>query len=324
MEHLHPGGITPRRTAQIGQPGIAQHAPAHVGPAVELYIGHLSSSGPKAYSLRQGLRKIYQRQRPGVNAGTNADWFVTRFVLVRGERTDETGFSPEDSHSSDMLYVPGRVGYQFLLPKVVGMLQDAVRHFPTIKWVAKMDDDSVVLVRHMARALWHACPGGRHCPLYWGCLRSEGEVITEPKHKWAAIDYKNHTRLRHFPPYMFGAGYVLSRDVAAQLIAMDTGIGLVKHLSMEDATVGMWLLPLQVRRSSHCPRFVNTFQRDAPLTAGAARALCSGHLLVAHKVLVNEISGEFGQELARCSGDLDERHQRNTSGINERRKRVID
>ena len=127
---------------------------------------------------------------------------------------------------------------------MIGILQDAVRRFPAVRWVAKMDDDSVFLVPHMIRELEGACPGATPCPLYWGCVNAERGVVN-PTGKWSAADWISHSKLDRYPPYMFGAGYVLSGDVAAQLVAMH-GLGLVTF------AVESFRAPLR-ERSLHAP-----------------------------------------------------------------------
>ena len=74
-----------------------------------------------------------------------------RFVLCEEERDA----SVVDAQSPDMLYVAGRKGYRRIGEKVIGMLRDAVRSFRSVRFIVKLDDDSVVVIPRLLAELVH-------------------------------------------------------------------------------------------------------------------------------------------------------------------------
>ena len=50
--------------------------------------------------------------------------------------------------------------------------------------------------------------------------------------------------------YMFGGGYIVSADVAKALVTMEDMVKL-KFTPIEDATVGFWLMGMDIRQIDH-------------------------------------------------------------------------
>lgn len=53
---------------------------------------------------------------------------------------------------------------------------------------------------------------------------------------------------------MFGGGYIVSADVAKALVTMESVVKL-KFTPIEDATVGFWLMGMDIRQIDH-PKYV--------------------------------------------------------------------
>merc|ERR1712232_367239 len=105
-------------------------------------------------------------------------------------------------------------------------------------------------------------------PLYWGCERYTGQAKTKAGSMYLADDYVTHTHQRTFMPYMVGSGYVLDGRLATMLSAADEQVGLALHpLTIEDATMGMWLIPYNLNRQSRCKRFINSTHRKKSVDA---------------------------------------------------------
>lgn len=108
----------------------------------------------------------------------------------------------------------------------------------------KTDDDSLVRVDRLAEEL-DVVPSER---LYWGYRMDNMPVISDPRHRNA--EGKGFP-LKTYPPYMSGAGYILSRDVVMALAHAH-----LPYITMtnEDAALGtrLWGLvvsfPFQVQR----------------------------------------------------------------------------
>ncbi len=66
--------------------------------------------------------------------------------------------------------------------------------------------------------------------------------------------YANHTGLKMYANYMLGGGYIMSADVVRALLAVKDSVAL-KFTPIEDATIGMWLMPMDLRHVHH-PRCV--------------------------------------------------------------------
>ena len=58
------------------------------------------------------------------------------------------------------------------------------------------------------------------------------------------------TGLRTYPTYAMGGGYVLSGDVAKMLVTIHLNMKL-KFTPIEDATVGFWLMSMDLRHIDH-------------------------------------------------------------------------
>lgn len=86
--------------------------------------------------------------------------------------------------------------------------------------------------------------------LYMGRMCTESEVLLQPGHKWNNIVFYNHTGLKTYPNYMMGGGYILSGDVSKMLLEMNAKLRL-KFTPIEDATLGFWLMSMDLRHIDH-------------------------------------------------------------------------
>ncbi len=83
-----------------------------------------------------------------------------------------------------------------------------------------------------------------------GRMCSESEVLLQPGHKWNNIVFHNHTGLKTYPNYMMGGGYILSGDVSKMLLDINAKLRL-KFTPIEDATLGFWLMSMDLRHVDH-------------------------------------------------------------------------
>lgn len=83
-----------------------------------------------------------------------------------------------------------------------------------------------------------------------GRMCTESEVLLQPGHKWNNIVFYNHTGLKTYPNYMMGGGYILSGDVSKMLLEMNSKLRL-KFTPIEDATLGFWLMSMDLRHVDH-------------------------------------------------------------------------
>ena len=75
-------------------------------------------------------------------------------------------------------------------------------------------------------------------------------MLLQPGHKWNNILFHNHTGLKMYPNYMMGGGYVLSGDVVTTLININRRMKLI-FTPIEDATLGFWLMAMDLRHIDH-------------------------------------------------------------------------
>lgn len=102
-------------------------------------------------------------------------------------------------------------------------------------YILNVDDDSFVNIP----SLLHWLSSQPRQMFYGGALIPNGKVQRLPSSKWA-VD--NETFPDDFyPPYMYGAGYVVSRDVAAVLADEQSYDEAVQKMWIDDVIVGIVL-----------------------------------------------------------------------------------
>ena len=265
---------------------------------LHLYLGHLSTNSQDAFEKRTALRKIYRTQKLATNYQ-----FVFRFVLsFSAAGTNSTDSTLPDKHLPDMLLASGPSDYHNLIYKVRALFMDAARNYPHAKFVAKMDDDSVCIVPHLISALL-ADAKKSNLPMYWGCVWEHAQIIVDnSRHRYYTGSYANHTLLRggdRVLPFMIGAGYVVDRRIVHYLRAIEDDVGLFVGSGVEDQNFRLWLLPIDVYKSSHCDRFMQIGDLRPEREIGWR--LCDGRSLVAHHIPTRYISGgRLPEYLGNC------------------------
>lgn len=124
--------------------------------------------------------------------------------------------------------------YRRLPRKVVAAFQWIASHV-NYKYVLKTDDDTFACLGGLLAAL---APLPR-LRTYWGKLRRPGiPVLVEGK--WRDDAFRDHFHTGVYGVYAFGAGYVLSWDLAAQVA--DSMLPVSAECTVEDALVGAAVL----------------------------------------------------------------------------------
>ncbi|CAK0784367.1 hypothetical protein CVIRNUC_007571 [Coccomyxa viridis] len=209
--------------------------------SVTLFIGILSGRGYR--HRRQAVRDAWASkcQVQGVSA--------CRFVLSQEEVTPLV--EEEMQQYQDIILVHGETNYKSILLKSLFVLEHAVTHYDA-RFILKTDDDAFVNVPAFVQQLRLLCesPDCRKERLYMGKQCRRGKVIMSPGHKWDNSGYYNHTGLATYANYMFGGGYIVSADVAKALVTMEDMVKL-KFTPIEDATVGFWLMGMDIRQIDH-------------------------------------------------------------------------
>eukprot|EP00966_Prymnesium_polylepis_P334621 7389993-Prymnesium_polylepis.1 len=156
--------------------------------AVRRAWAHASSLGPLA-------------DDDSVGVGAPADCAV-RFLFVMG------GGRRAHLWQGDVLVLPVADGYRQITQKVLVAFEWVAQNM-AFKYLLKTDDDSFVC---LARLLDLLLPLPR-AALYLGVVNRDHAVVTSGRHRWADREYAQLFNRTVYPPYMQGAGYVLSADL---------------------------------------------------------------------------------------------------------------
>nr|XP_019949116.1 PREDICTED: beta-1,3-galactosyltransferase 2-like [Paralichthys olivaceus] len=144
----------------------------------------------------------------------------------------------ESREHADIIQMNFLDNYQNLTIKTVMMMNWVATHCPRASYVMKVDSDIFVNVFHLLRWL-------RSCPrqaFITGSLIRDGRPRRDSNSKWHVSE--DQFPEDRFPPYVSGAGYVLSADLAAKISRASR---FVRMISMEDVYVGLCLRVLGVR-----------------------------------------------------------------------------
>lgn len=144
----------------------------------------------------------------------------------------------ESRRHADVIQMDFRDSYANLTIKTVMMMNWVAAHCPRASYVMKVDADIFVNVVYLLRRL-------RSCPrrgFITGSVISDGAPRRDSSSKWFVSE--NVYPENRFPPYVSGAGYVFSADLAARISWASRFVRLVP---LEDVYVGLCLRVLGVR-----------------------------------------------------------------------------
>ena len=213
-----------------------------------LFIGLMSTL--EARERRDTIRRTWAtlaRQPPTVDY---------QFFLEGG---DEEAAAQEQKQFQDLIFVQQRSSYRTAVIKTYFILEFTHIHLDC-RFILKADDDTFVNVKPLVRQLQSLCnhEDCRHAKLYIGQMNKSGVIkaLHMPNGKPSQYynePYYNRTGLEYYPNYMVGGGYIVTQDIAAGLVAMNSFVGL-KVFHLEDANFGFWLSTLEVHYVDH-PQF---------------------------------------------------------------------
>lgn len=204
--------------------------------AIDLLVLILSSQQKELYPARRraAVRRSWARVTTelGTADARASERCSVRYIFVVG-----SGRQPEPRMlASDVLELPVEDGYRQITHKVLGALRWAVER-TRFRYLLKTDDDSFVCV---ARLLELLRPLKRE-RLYLGVVNQRHHVITAGRaakqyERWKDPSYVQLFNRSVYAPYMQGAGYVLSADLAQ--VVVDRASRLPRIPAVEDALVG--------------------------------------------------------------------------------------
>ncbi|XP_059192827.1 beta-1,3-galactosyltransferase 2 [Centropristis striata] len=144
----------------------------------------------------------------------------------------------ESRKHGDVIQVDFQDSYQNLTIKTVVMMRWLATHCPNASYAMKVDSDIFVNVRYLVRRLRRSPRHG----FITGSLIRDGTPRRDRSSKWHVSEelYPEDS----FPPYLSGAGYVFSLDLASRI---SWASRFVRMIPLEDVYVGLCLRVLDVQ-----------------------------------------------------------------------------
>lgn len=209
-----------------------------------------------------------------------------RYVFVVGGSMDgrrrSRGAEGARFLSDDVLMLPVEDGYRQIVQKVLGGLRWAVAQV-RFRYVLKCDDDSFICVSRLLELLRPLPREG----VYLGALNPHHSVVLRSKRpeydRWRDPDYVQLFNRTVYAPYMQGAGYVLSADVA--LKAVTRADALPRLPAVEDALIGtlvegdaqIFNRPMGFRHKNRDDYAVTVCEADTEVSLLARASLLARH-----------------------------------------------
>lgn len=198
--------------------------------------------------------------------------------------------------NEDLLVLPVPDGYRQITQKVVAAFA-WVTSTLQFKYVLKTDDDSFICLARLLELLRPMARGA----VYLGVANRHHSVVLQPSNpqymRWRDAEYVALFNRTVYPPYMQGAGYVLSRDMA-QLVVR-TGSEAAGRVAIEDALVGTLLDGHAKPRSS--PKAFRHKNKDDYAVSVCER---DTEFVLLHKLTVEELkqcrAATLRRRSARC------------------------
>ncbi|XP_068594910.1 beta-1,3-galactosyltransferase 2 [Brachionichthys hirsutus] len=203
---------------------------------------------PEETASRDAVRKTWGAPCRGV---------LTLFFvgLPRGGRAlPIQGVLEEESRKyADVIQMTFRDSYQNLTVKTMMMMNWLATHCPGASYAMKVDSDTFVNVRPLLARLERSPRKG----FITGSVISDGSPRRDPSSKWYLSEEAFPEE--RFPPYVSGAGYVFSSDLALRI---SWASRFVRMVPLEDVYVGLCLRVLGVQPvyARSLPTFRNLFE----------------------------------------------------------------
>ena len=227
------------KNAAVGATPALVDPPKVHGKAPRLLVGILSTA--QNFKRRKVIRDTW------LNVGMNLNW-EPWFIIGRSNDAKTRSAVKEESafHRDMIIFDSIQEGYYTISAKVEAYFRWAAQawggHNNHPQYIMKADDDSAVEIPMLMEALKHL-PAQK---LYMGRPRENSKVIRPDgkrakekyAHKWTVT--KEEYARDIFPPYMGGPGYILSYDLAKNLVKA-TNDPKHKPFKFEDVNIGMIL-----------------------------------------------------------------------------------
>lgn len=200
----------------------------------ELSVVFLVPVAPHHYAQREAVRQTW-----GAPGGDTLTLFFLGLPEDGPQKSHiQEELEKESSAHEDMIQINFIDTYQNLTLKTLQMMRWLHARCPQARYGMKVDADIFVNVFYL-RDYLQTCP---RRDFITGSVISDGRPRRDPNNKWSlsAEQYPGPS----FPPYVSGAGYVFSWDVAGQVSWASRS---VRPIPLEDVYVGLCLRLLQIQ-----------------------------------------------------------------------------
>ncbi|XP_013880730.1 beta-1,3-galactosyltransferase 1 [Austrofundulus limnaeus] len=201
---------------------------------------------PRQTAAREAIRKTW-----GAPSPDTLTLFFTGLPKVEELRPLQEELEQESRLYADIIQMDFMDSYQNLTLKTLMMMKWLGTHCPNALFAMKVDADIFVNVFHLRDLLRTSPKRG----FITGSVIWDGMPRRDPSSKWYLS--KELYPEDSFPPYVSGAGYVFSSDLAGQISWASTYVHLIP---LEDVYVGLCLRVLGVRPVYSRSLFRNYFE----------------------------------------------------------------
>ncbi|XP_060893403.1 beta-1,3-galactosyltransferase 2-like [Labrus mixtus] len=188
---------------------------------------------PLEAAAREAIRKTWGAPRQD----TLTLFYVGLPEEGQGSRSQKE-LEEESRKHADIIQMNFQDSYQNLTIKTMMMMNWLATHCPNVSYAMKVDADIFVNVFYLMRRLG----GSPRQGFITGSVIWDGKPRRDINSKWYVSEelYPEDS----FPPYVSGAGYVFSADLAARISWASRFVGMIP---LEDVYVGLCLRVLGVR-----------------------------------------------------------------------------
>ncbi|XP_058491466.1 beta-1,3-galactosyltransferase 2 [Solea solea] len=216
------------------QPAVCARSPAP-------FLLFLVPVSPQEAEARGAIRRTWSS--PSAPPSPHEETLTTLtlfFMGVTEDRGQVSSLQEESTRHSDIIQMDFLDTYQNLTVKTVMMMNWASTFCPNASYVMKVDADIFVNVFFLLPWLRNAPRRG----FIAGSVIGDGRPRRDRNSKWSLTE--DQFPEDRFPPYVSGAGYVLSADLASRIAWASR---FVRVVPLEDVYVGLCLRVLGVRPS---------------------------------------------------------------------------
>ncbi|XP_038075500.1 beta-1,3-galactosyltransferase 1-like [Patiria miniata] len=167
---------------------------------------------------------------------------VTLFLLAQNKDANLTHMQQvveESNKHHDLLQEDFQDAYKNLTLKTIMGMKWASTHCPHASFVMKTDDDIYVSYDNLVKHLTNLSTPSKNYAV--GCLIRDALPFRDPKSKWYMS--KELYPGRMYSPYLSGAGYVVTGDLAGKIYQLSLKL---QYLHIEDVFVGECLKSLNI------------------------------------------------------------------------------